>query len=265
MDALTGHARKNLKHWDQQSNDYEAQHSEQLSSNPMAWGCWSVPESQLHVLGDVNGKDVLELGCGAARWAIALAKRGARVVGLDVSARQLEHARQNMSDACVDFPLVHASAEAVPLADASFDVIFCDHGAMTYCDPCRTVPEAGRLLRGGGLLAFSAATPILNICWNESEDCVDDRLHANYFEQRRFEDASSVNFSLPYGEWIALFRRNGLTIEDLIELRPPEGAQTSYTDYAQITWARTWPAEQIWRVKKLVNRPRRRPRPPVPN
>jgi SAM-dependent methyltransferase len=251
MDALTDHARKNLAHWDRQSDDYEARHSEQLTQNTMAWGCWSVPESQLNVLGSVSGKDVLEFGCGAARWAIALAQRGARVVGLDVSARQLEHARRNMRDGGVDFPLVHASAEAVPLADASFDIVFCDHGAMTFCDPCRTVPEAARLLRAGGLLAFSAATPILNVCWNESEDRVDDRLHANYFDQRRFEDASSVNFSLPYGEWIALFRRNGFAIEDLIELRPPEDAQTTYTDYAPIAWARAWPAEQIWRVTKL--------------
>ena len=250
MDGLTDHARKNLKHWDGQSDDYEAQHSEQLTHNPMAWGCWSVPESRLHVLGDVSGKDVLEFGCGAARWSIALAKRGARAVGLDVSASQLEHARRNMRDAGVDFPLLHASAEAVPLTDASFDIVFCDHGAMTYCDPRRTVPEAGRILRQGGLLAFSAATPILNVCWNESEDRVDDRLHANYFDRRRFEDASIVNFSLPYGEWIALFRRNGFTIEDLIELRPPEDAQTSYIDYAPISWARAWPAEQIWRVTK---------------
>ena len=100
-------------------------------------------------------------------------------------------------DAGVDFPLLHASAEAVPLTDASFDIVFCDHGAMTYCDPCRTVPEAGRMLRQGGLLAFSAATPILNVCWNESEDRVDDHLHANYFDQRRFEDASSVGSRYP--------------------------------------------------------------------
>jgi SAM-dependent methyltransferase len=156
-----------------------------------------------------------------------------------------------MRGACVDFPLVHASAEAVPLPDASFDIVFCDHGAMTYCDPCGTVPEAGRLLRQGGLLAFCAATPILNICWNESEDRVDEFLHANYFDQRRFEDASSVHFALPYGEWIALFRDNGFTVESLIELRPPKDAQTTYLEYAAISWARAWPAEQIWRIKKL--------------
>ena len=251
MEQLNRDARKNRDYWDQQSDDYEAQHAEQLTREPMAWGCWSAPESQLNVLGNVTGKDVLELGCGAARWGIALAKRGARVVGLDNSERQLEHARRNMREAGVDFPLIHASADAVPLANASFDIVFCDHGAMTFCDPYHTVPEAGRIIRPGGLLAFSAATPILTVCWSESEDRVDDRLHANYFEQRRFEDDSSVNFSLPYGEWIALFRRSGFIIEDLIELRPPDDAQTSYTAYAPIAWARAWPAEQIWRVKKL--------------
>jgi ubiquinone/menaquinone biosynthesis C-methylase UbiE len=251
MQSLTEHARKNAARWDQQSDAYEARHAAQLTTNPMAWGCWSIPESQLHVLGDVEGKDVLELGCGAARWSIALAKLGARPVGLDLSERQLEHARKNMRDAGVDFPLVHSSAEALPLTDASFDIVFCDHGAMTFCDPLRTVPEASRVLRQHGLLAFSAATHILNVCWNEPDDRVDDRLHANYFEQKRFEDANSVNFSLPYGEWIALYRKNGFGIEDLIELRPPENAATTYVDYAPIEWARAWPAEQIWRVRKL--------------
>jgi len=117
---------------------------------------WSIPESQLNVLGDVRDKDVLELGCGAAQWSIALAGLGARCVGLDNSARQLEHARRGMAAAGVDFPLVHASAETAPLPDASFDVVFCDHGAMTFADPERTVPEAARLLRPGGLFAFNA-------------------------------------------------------------------------------------------------------------
>jgi SAM-dependent methyltransferase len=251
MKPLTDHARKNAARWNQQSDGYEAQHAAQLTANPLAWGTWSIPESQLGVLGNVEGKDVLELGCGAARWSVALAKLGARPVGLDVSERQLDHARKNMHEAGVDFPLVHSSAETVPLSDASFDIVFCDHGAMTFCDPLLTLPEASRVLRRDGLLAFSASTPIFNICWNESDDRVDERLHANYFEQRRSEDADTVNFSLPYGEWIALFRKHGFAIEDLIELRPPENATTTYVDYASIEWARAWPAEQIWRVRKL--------------
>lgn len=247
---LTSHARKNRAHWDRTADSYEASHGAQLQRHPMAWGCWSIPEADLHVLGDVAGKDVLELGCGAARWSIALTQLGARCTGVDNSERQLDHARNLMTSAGLTFPLVHASAEAVPLADESFDIIFCDHGAMTFCDPYSTVPEAARLLRPGGLLAFSAATPILNICWNEDEDRVDERLHVNYFEDVRFEDASLVNFSLPYGQWIALFRRCGFTIEDLIELRAPEKPDTTYTDFVSHEWARQWPAEQIWRVRR---------------
>jgi ubiquinone/menaquinone biosynthesis C-methylase UbiE len=159
-DNLTEHARRNRVYWDAESDEYEAQHSAQLEREPRSWGVWSIPESELNVLGDVRDKDVLEFGCGAARWSIALSRLGARCVGLDNSARQLEHARRLMADAGIDFPLVHASAESAPLPDASFDIVFCDHGAMSFADPHRTVPEAARLLRPGGLLAFSAETPL---------------------------------------------------------------------------------------------------------
>ena len=46
---------------------------------------WQLPESELQILGDVAGKDVLEYGCGAAQWSILLAQAGARPVGLDNS------------------------------------------------------------------------------------------------------------------------------------------------------------------------------------
>ena len=122
------------------------------------------------MLGDVKGRDILEFGCGAAQWSIALAKAGARPVGLDLSEKQLEHARRLMVEAGVDFPLVHASAEAVPLPDESFDIVFCDYGAMTFADPYATVPEAARLLRPGGLLAFCGATPLVEMCYPEDSD-----------------------------------------------------------------------------------------------
>jgi SAM-dependent methyltransferase len=210
---------------------------------------WQIPEAELAVLGDVAGLDVLELGCGAAQWSISLAGLGARPVGLDLSARQLEHARSAMDQAGVEFPLVEANAEEVPLRDGTFDIVFCDHGAFNFADPRRLVPESARLLRAGGLLAFSLTSPILDIFWNEEREEVDERPQNDYFELCRFEDEEGVNFQLRYGEWIRLFRANGLAVEDLIELRPAPDAQTSY-DLVTLEWARRLPAENIWKARK---------------
>jgi SAM-dependent methyltransferase len=226
---LSEESARNRLHWDQKSDEYQTAHGAQLARHPLAWGVWSISEDRLHVLGDVRAKDVLELGCGGAQWSIALVKRGARCIGLDNSARQLEHAGRNQRNAGVAFP----------------------HGAMSYADPFRSVPEAARLLRPGGPLAFSAETPLHFICWDEATDSVGTALKERYFDRRKADDGSSVCFSLPYGEWIALFRRCGFAIESLIELRPPQGATTSYTDFVSFEWADSWPAEQIWRVRRL--------------
>jgi SAM-dependent methyltransferase len=210
---------------------------------------WQIPEAELNVLGDVKGLDILELGCGAAQWSISLAALGARPVGLDVSAHQLEHARRGMARAGTEFPLVEASGEDVPLPDESFDVVFCDHGAFNFADPRRLVPESARLLRGGGLLAFNRPSVVIDLCYDIDRERVDERLRNDYFELDRFEDADTVDFQLPYGDWIRLFRSAGLEVEDLIELRPPEGAATTY-DFVPVEWARRWPAENIWKARK---------------
>ena len=249
--GLSDHERQNRAAWNADADDYQARHGEQLEeSTGLAWGVMQIPEAELRVLGDVAGKDILELGCGAAQWSIALAKLGARPVGIDLSDRQLEHARRLQADADLDFPLIHASAENVPLPDASFDIVFCDHGAMTFADPYRTVPEASRLLRPGGLFAFSHHTPIESIVWPLDSDRVGDRLVVDYFGMHRLDDGETSTFQLPYGEWIRLFRANGFVIEDLIETRPAEGATSSYRDAEELAWARRWPAEEIWRVRK---------------
>ena len=156
-----------------------------------------------------------------------------------------------MAEAGVDFPLVHASAEAVPLADRSFDIVFCDHGAMTFADPYRTVPEASRLLRSGGLLAFSHHSPIETICWALGAEKVGDQLVLDYFGLHRIDLGEDVAYQLPYGEWISLFRANGFLVEDLIEPRPPPGATSTFRDADELAWARRWPAESIWRLRRL--------------
>lgn len=252
---LSRHAARNQDFWDSLADGYQAEQGRQLAIHGAAWGVWQIPEDELRVLGEVAGRDVLELGCGAAQWSIALARRGARPVGLDLSERQLEHARRLMAEAGLTFPLLHASAEEVPLPDASFDIVFADHGAMVFADPRLTVPEAARLLRGGGLLAFSMHTPIAEIAWPPDEDEPVERLANDYFGLHVVDVGGSehVEFQLTYGDWIRLFVANELKVVDLVELRPSPDATSTYRTDAARAWARRWPLEHIW---KLRRRPR---------
>ena len=247
---LTAHAARNREKWEGYSDEYQERHGHQLAgSGGAAWGTYQYPEAELRILGDVAGKDVLEFRCGAAQWSIALATLGARPVGLDISARQLEHARRLMTEAGLDFPLIEASAEAVPLPDASFDIVFCDHGAMTFADPYRTIPEAARLLRPGGLFAFNHASPIETLAWAPDAEHAGDRLVLDYFGMHELDEGDVTTFQLPYGEWIRLFRANGFAIEDLIEPRPGPDATSSYRGAESMAWARRWPSECIWRLR----------------
>jgi SAM-dependent methyltransferase len=247
-------AQVNRERWDALSDEYQERHREMLGRPEPRWGMWQIPESELEILGDLSGKDVLEYGCGAAQWSILLALQGAQPVGMDNSARQLEHAARLLAEAGVDFPLVHASAGEAPFDDASFDVVFCDHGAMTFQDPDITVPEVARLLRPGGLLAFSHTTPLSQLCWRQTEEVIDPELHRPYFGLGRIvwedEPDEPVAFTRTQGGWFRLFRANGLTVERLHEVQPPPGAVSTYRDEAQTEWARKWPMEQIWVVRK---------------
>ena len=183
------------------------------------------------------------------------ARTGARVVGLDQSRGQLRHARRLVHAGAAEGArrgARGASGERVPLADESFDVVFCDHGAMSFCEPARSVPEVARLLRPGGRLAFSHTTPWPYITWSRKQERVTRELRARYFGMHRLdagEGAGTIDFQLPYGEWIRILRRHGFVIDDLIELRAPKGASTEFADF-DAGWARRWPAEQIWKVHK---------------
>ena len=249
-----GDVRTNLRHWESHSPDYQVQNAAQLNRwDRLGWGTWDVPEDEVGALGNVSGLDALELGCGAAQFGIKVAMRGARVIGLDFSENQLRHALANMGETGVRFPLIRASAEELPFDDRSFDLVFCDHGATSFTDPHVTVPEAARVLRPGGMLVFNMATPIVSMAWGADDEPVTNQMRTPYFQMGRQEirdpEWRTVEWQLTYGGWIRLFRSCGLTIEDLIELRPPDGARTTY-DYVPLEWARDFPGEHIWRVRK---------------
>ncbi|MGH9224104.1 MAG: class I SAM-dependent methyltransferase [Acidimicrobiales bacterium] len=235
---------QNRAFWNRISDGYQAEHGAQLDTRPLAWGAWAISESEVGALGPIAGRDILELGCGGGQWSLFLAEAGARPVGIDLSERQLEAARDRMR---TRYPLVHGNARRLPFADSSFDIVLSDHGAMTWADPLGTVPEAARVLRPGGRLVFNSATPFRSVCGGADEDLPGTELTVDYFGLYREDEGDGAEtFVLPYGEWIRLFGRHGLRVQDLIELRPAEDAETTYGTFTDLAWARRWAAEQIW-------------------
>ena len=81
---MTDYLARNREVWTKANAEYtDARALEGWQKEEITWGMFGVPESELGVLGDVAGKDVIELGCGTAYFGAWLAKRGARVTGVD--------------------------------------------------------------------------------------------------------------------------------------------------------------------------------------
>ena len=247
---LPEHVSVNRAHWDADAPNWVAAGEHQWRSEP-SWGMWAVPIPGL-LPDDMTGSVAIELGCGTAYVSAWMARRGADVVGIDNSERQLATARRLAAAHGVELTLIHGDAESVPYPDASFDFAISEYGAAIWADPYRWIPEAARLLRPGGRLIFLGNGSIFMLCAPDLEnEPAEERLRRPYFGMHRFEwpDDDSVEFHLGYGDWIRLFRANAFEVENLVELRPPEGATTSYP-HVPLEWARQWPSEEVWIARK---------------
>jgi SAM-dependent methyltransferase len=248
------HVARNRLAWNRFASKYVEPARRAWEQKEPTWGIWSIPESRAHVLPRrVNGLDVIELGCGTAYVSAWLARRGARVTGIDNSEEQLKTARAMQKEHKLYFPLLHGNAEEVPMPDGSFDLVISEYGACVWCDPYLWIPEASRLLRPGGRLIFLGNGAILMLCTNDEEEApASPMLVRDYFGMRRFEfpdSEAAVEFHLGYGDWIRLLRANSFDIENLIELRPKKGATTTYP-FVKSEWARRWPSEEVWVARK---------------
>jgi SAM-dependent methyltransferase len=250
---LSEHAQRNRDHWDSTAGDWVEPGRRAWSQEEMTWGVWSVPESDLKVLDDVAGKDVLEAGCGTGYWSAWFTRRGARPVGLDNSPKQLETARMLQKEHGLEFPLHLGTAEAMPFDDASFDMVFSEYGASIWCDPYLWIPEAVRVLRPGGQLTFLVNSTLAMLCAPDALEPPSDNLLRPLFGMHRFEwtDDNSVEFHLPHGKWIQLFREQGMDVEALIPLQAPADAKAHrYIGLPQPEWGKKWPVEEIWSARR---------------
>ena len=253
--SLPEHVERNKAEWAVWAAEYVDAAERNWAQDEITWGIWDARESELQVLPELEGKDVIELGCGTAYVSAWLARRGARVVGIDNSPAQLATARTLQREFGIDFPLHLGNAEATPFEDASFDYAISEYGAALWADPYRWIPEAARLLRPGGelLLYTGGAFMMLTMPDLEADGPARRELLRPYFGMHRFTwpDDTSVEFHLPHGELLRVLRDAGFEVERLVEVQPPADAVSDEQwDFVTLEWAGQWPSEEAWVARK---------------
>ncbi|MBB4933765.1 SAM-dependent methyltransferase [Lipingzhangella halophila] len=183
----------------------------------------------LELLGEVDGRSVLDVACGPGLYAEELVARGARVVGFDQSPRMIELCRQRAPSG--EFR-VHDLAERLDwLPDGSVDRVLFALGIEYVDDRVAALRELRRVLRPDG--AFVLSRPHPTGTW----------LHhgGSYFDVRVVEDVWSRGWRLRY--WLAPLeqtceelREAGFLIERLLEPRPrAESADTDPERYERMS------------------------------
>ncbi|OPF75178.1 SAM-dependent methyltransferase [Streptomyces antioxidans] len=231
-------SRANRGWWDRNADEYQEEHGAFLGDDRFIWGPEGLDEAEAGLLGPaaaLKGRDVLEVGAGAAQCARWLAAQGARPVALDLSHRQLRHARRIDAEAAVPgasgarsgdaagVALVQADATALPFRDGSFDLACSAYGAVPFvAEPVRVMREVRRVLRPGGRWVFSVTHPIR---WAFPDEPGPEGLSiaASYFDRTPYveQDGSGravyVEHHRTLGDRVRDVVAGGFRLVDLIE------------------------------------------------
>ncbi|MFK5647088.1 class I SAM-dependent methyltransferase [Ornithinimicrobium sp. LYQ121] len=211
--------------WDAEADAYYAEHGDFLGDAELTWGPEGWTEAELGLLGPLEGADVLEVGAGAGQGSRWCAAQGARVLATDVSGGMLRVGRR------IDTGMPHRAGAAylqcdgarLPLADASFDVVFTAHGVLSFVpDLDRALREWRRVLRDGGRCVFSLSHPLR---WAFLDDPGPEGLTVahSYFDRRAYVEetaggrATYSEHHRTLGDLVRAVTQAGLCLVDLVE------------------------------------------------
>jgi len=257
MSDLPEHVVANRTYWDGMAENWVAAGERNWALDAPVWGQWGIPDAQLTLLPtDMSGMRAIELGCGTGYVAAWMARRCAVVTAIDSSERQLATAARLAEQHAIALELIHGNAERVDKPDGSFEFAVSEYGAAIWADPYVWIPEAHRLLVGGGQLVFLGNHILTSICSPPDGSLpITSRLEQPYFGQYRqdwrnaVDDPGGIEFNLTTSAWIRLFNQTGFEIVDYIEVQAPDHAEGA--PYAvSAAWARQYPSEQVWWLRK---------------
>lgn len=235
-----GHVRANRSWWDANADQYQLEHGGFLGDARFVWGPDGLDEADVRLLGPVAGRRVLEVGCGAGQCSRWLRTQGAAAVGVDLSFRQLRHARRLDDVAGIRTPVVCGEAALLPFGTAVFDLACSAYGALPFvADLDAVLGAVARVLRPGGRWVFSVSHPIR---WAFPDDPGRDGLVArhSYFDRTPYvetDEAGVVSYAEHHrtlGDWIRALRATGFVVDDLVEPEWPADLRDSWGGWSPL-------------------------------
>ena len=238
--------RGNRGWWTAEAETYYGEHGDFLGDDELVWGPEGARESELHLLGDLAGRTVLEFGSGAAQGARYVASCGARVVGSDLAegmltvAQRIDARRCAADQRAAPVPLVQADAVSLPFADAAFDVVFSAYGATPFvADLPRMLGECARVLRPGGRLVYSTSHPI-RWAFPDGPEALEATM--NYFDRTPYVERSGgrveyAEYHRTLGDHVRALTGAGFRLVDLVEPEWPSWNDQTWGGWSPVRGA----------------------------
>jgi SAM-dependent methyltransferase len=233
-------AAANRSWWDAEARAYYDEHGSFLGDADLLWCPEGLREASAQLLGEVEGRDVLEVGCGAAQGARWLAAVGARVTAFDVSMGQLLMARVLDARTGIRVPTVQADAQVLPFRSGAFDAVASAFGAIPFvADAGGAMREVARVLRPGGRFVFSVTHPTR---WAFPDDPGAGGLtvRQSYFDRTPYVEvdargrASYVEHHRTLGDRVRDLVAAGLVLVDLVEPEWPDGHDREWGQWSPL-------------------------------
>jgi SAM-dependent methyltransferase len=233
-------ARASRGWWDATAASYQVEHGRFLGDADFLWGPEGLREGTARLLGEVRGRRVLEIGCGAAQCSRWLAGQGAHPVAFDISAAQLAEATRLNAATGTTVSLVQADAQVLPFTDASFDLACSAYGGVPFvADSAGVMREVARVLRPGGRWVFSTTHPF-RWCFRDDPGPGGLVVESSYFDRRAYVEqddegnATYVEHHRTIGDRIREIVAAGLVVEDVIEPEWPDDHDEAWVQWSPL-------------------------------
>jgi ubiquinone/menaquinone biosynthesis C-methylase UbiE len=202
------------KWWNDNAQEFQKNRNIPIEIN---YGAGGSNEENFRLIGNVKGKNVLEIGCGAAQCGIAFAKQGANVIGIDLSEEQLKIAKGLAEKNKVKIKLLQGDIiNLAQIESNSQDIVFSSWAFMYITDLQSCFKEAYRVLKNNGIFIFSTDHPFWRRVSKESL-----KIKKSYFENESYNEPYMKGTFIAhdhkvsdYTNWLV---NSGFIIEKMIE------------------------------------------------